>query len=54
MSEKGSTFAPAMAQKETKPGSLKWWLQLAVAIISAIIGMLVEGGAHVASSLFNL
>jgi hypothetical protein len=31
-----------MTQKETRPGSLKWWITLIIAILTAIAGMLTE------------
>jgi hypothetical protein len=37
---------------EKKP--LKWWLQVAVAILSALIGILAEAKTDVAASLFNI
>lgn len=44
---------PDMSKSDPNPKTLKWWLQLAVAILSALIGMLAEGKLQVASSFLN-
>lgn len=36
-----------MANNETNPKSLKWWLTLIVAVLSAIIGTLSDAAATV-------
>lgn len=36
-----------MAQNEINPKSLKWWLTLIVAVLSAIIGTLSDAAATV-------
>lgn len=43
-----------MATKETRPGSLKWWLTLIIAILTAVAGMLTEAKTSVMASALDL
>lgn len=54
MSEKVCNFAPAMAQKNNTKKPIKWWLELAIAILAALAGMLTENATEITSSFINL
>ena len=53
MSKIVSIFAAAMEKKVDEKKPLKWWLELAIAILSAIAGLLVESKTNVASMLLT-
>lgn len=39
---------------ENKSKPIKWWLQLAIAILAALAGMLAENATDLTSSFINL
>lgn len=43
-----------MSTKENKPGSLKWWITLVIAILTALAGMLTEAKTSVVASALDL
>ena len=43
-----------MTTKENKPFSLKWWITLIIAILTAIAGMLTEAKTSVMAGALDL
>lgn len=47
-------FAPAMGTNTEQKKPLKWWLELAIAILAALAGALTENATAVTSQIINL
>lgn len=54
MSKKVGTFAAAMEQENNTKKPIKWWLELVIAILAALAGMLTENATELSSNIINL